>query len=141
MPILRNFALHAFNFPRQGKNEQITFPAGVNAGDGKVKPSYTEIDDAALAELKEHDTAGDWFGPNGLVVEGTPRYPAGRADDVVPAEKFRPESSSPTMPWGSGPRPESFVETPVAPAPPVAPAAPVEAPVAAPAAPVEGEVK
>jgi hypothetical protein len=93
MPILRNFALHAFDFPRTkrddkgnpiaGNADRVSFPAGENAGNGKVKPSYTEIDDAALAELKEHDTAGDWFGPNGLVVEGTPRYPAGSIEAKV----------------------------------------------------------
>ena len=114
MPTIRNFALHAFDFPRTkrddkgnpiaGNVDKLSFPAGVNAGNGKVQPSLTEIDDAALAELKDHDTAGDWFGPDALVVEGTPRYtPEAR-------EKFRAESSSPTMPWGSGPRPDGFAE-------------------------------
>lgn len=146
MPILRNFALHAFDFPRTkrdtegnpiaGNAERLVFPPGENAGNGKVKPSYTEIDDAALAELKEHDTARDWFGPDGLVVEGTPRYPVGSAGykaekaeedrlakikaeadadaagEPIPGTeggKFRSESSSPTMPWGAGPPPEATI--------------------------------
>lgn len=69
MPTIQNVALHAFDFPRKGKNERIGFPAAVAFAPGKVRPSETVIDSNALAELKEHDIGGVWFGPAGLVVK------------------------------------------------------------------------
>ena len=70
MPTIQNFALHAFNFPRKGAGkEQVSFPAGVAFAPGKVRPSETVVDNETLGEMKEHDTAGDWFGPAALVVK------------------------------------------------------------------------
>ena len=140
MPTIQNFALHAFDFPQEERGPKgegfpvgtaCKFPAAVAFAPGKVRPSETEIDEATLANLKAHDIGGTWFGPAGLVVKAEAETASDVQDEGSPIPgteggKFFTEASSPTMPWGSGPRPENFVETPVAPAAPAPAEAPVE---------------
>jgi len=76
MPTIQNFALHAFDLPPAAptaespkEKSRLFFPAGVNAGQGKVNPSETSISSEDLARVQGHNIGGAWFGPAGLVVK------------------------------------------------------------------------